>query len=612
MNTSLGQVTHFRFATGRAKIALVALAAVLVAAGCGGGGGKKAPVVTPDPDPVVSTVTPASGTVGTEVEIIGTNFRTGVSASAGGVALGSLDHVSSAQLFGFIPDTPGSADAGTAVDITVRNSDGTTTTMQAAFTFVDPTLSYVNSATKPSGNVGSTVILEGDAFGDLIGAGQVMFSDGLGGTVSAVIAAEDDWINDFIVTTVPAGAEDGPIVVVTATGTSNELPFNVTSNATFSPATINWTVTAALPVGVSGHGALYIPIDDAGGVTQNFVHVLGGASDDGMPLAEVNVATVAADGTLSAWAATAPLPAGRAFHAAVAATPFNSKVPDSGEVYVLGGIDTVGGQPVTVVYRATLNIDGTLKEILDAGGVGTGEFWSETTPLPEAMHSMGIAIFRGAIYVVGGATTTDNGDGTFTDNVPVASVYRARPDEFGELGAWEAMTSLPTARVYHDVQTFGGFLYSVGGESATVTPDDGNFNTNGTKLDEVAYVAINLRTGDIDATDWTINGNALSKNRSKHSMLVAGGNVFVSSGLYSGIGLSGSSENTFAQIFSDGSVDTFAGATGSNTLNSEGGANLFNQAALSYVDADGISRVLILGGDNVDDPGVKRTGVLFY
>lgn len=602
MNTTLGQTTYFQRSTRRVRMALLVTGAIFLISGCGGGG-KKAPVVTPDPDPVVSTVTPSSGTVGTEVEIVGTNFRTGVMAAAGGVALGSLDRISSTQLFGFIPATPGSADAGTAVDITVQNSDGTTTTMQAAFTFVDPTLSYVNSATKPSGNIGSTVIIDGDAFGDLQGSGQVLFSDGLGGTISAVIAAEDDWINDFIVTTVPSGAEDGPMVVVTATGTSNELPFNVTSNSTFSPATINWTVTSALPVGVSGHAALYIPIDDALGVTNNFVHVIGGASDDGVPVAEVNVATVQADGTLSAWAAIAPLPAGRAFHAAVAATPFNSKAPDNGEVYVVGGIDTVGGQPVTIVYRATLDVDGTLKEILDAGGVGTGEFWSETQPLPEALHSAGIAIFRGAIYVVGGATT---------DNAPVASVYRARPDEFGDLSAWEAMTSLPSARAYHDVQTFGGFLYSVGGESAAVTPDDGNFSTNGTKLDEVVYVAINLRNGDIDATDWTTNGNALGKARSKHSMLVAGGNIFVSSGLYFGIGLTGSSENTYAQIFADGSVDTFAGATGSNTINEAGGANLFNQAALSYIDGDGVAHVMILGGDNVADPGVRRTSVLFY
>ena len=215
---------------------------------------------------------------------------------------------------------------------------------------------------------------------------------------------------------------------------------------------------------------------------------------------------------------------------------------------------------------------------------------------------MGVAIFRGAIYVAGGATT---------DNEPVASVYRARPDEQGELGAWEVMTSLPSARAYHDVRSFGGFLYSVGGDTLAADPNDGTFLNNDSKLAEIAYVPINLRNGDIDAAAWTINANELAKKRSKHSALIAGGNIFVSSGLYNGAG-TGSSENVFAQIDADGSVQSFNGATGSNTLRSEGGANLFNQTALSYIDANGVAHVMVLGGDDVNTPGSKRSTVLFY
>ncbi|MEX2258177.1 MAG: hypothetical protein WD672_05655 [Woeseia sp.] len=574
-------------------MSLLVLVIGSVSAGCGGGGSSGgSTTTTPDPAPVITSTSPATGTVGTELSIVGTDFRSGVQAFVDGIALDSLDRQSSTQLFGFVP---AGVTVGTALDVRVRNSDGTEVTLPDAFTAVAPTLSFVNSATKPSGNVGSTVIIEGEAFGDLQGTGEVLFSDGAGGTIAATIASEDDWIDTFIVTTVPSGAEDGPIVVVTATGTSNELPFNVTEAATFSPSTINWTSTAALPVGLSGHEAVFVPIDDAQGVRTNYVHVVGGASNDGVPLAEVNVATIQANGTLGAWAATAPLPAGRAFHTVVVATPFNSKIAGAGEVYVIGGIDTVGGQPLTTVHRATLNEDGTV-------GDGTAASWTETAALPEPLHSHGVAIFRGAIYVVGGATT---------DNAPVASVYRARPDEQGELSAWEALTALPSARAYHDVRSFGGFLYSVGGETAQVNPNDSDFLNNDSKLAEIAYVPINLRNGDIDVADWTINANALPKKRSKHSMLVAGGNIFVTSGLYAGAG-TGSSENEFAQINSDGSVGSVNGATGSNTLLTEGGANLFNQTAISYIDADGVAHVMVLGGDNVNLPGNKRSGVLFY
>ena len=193
----------------------------------------------------------------------------------------------------------------------------------------------------------------------------------------------------------------------------------------------------------------------------------------------------------------------------------------------------------------------------------------------------------------------------------MTSVYRARPDDQGELSAWEALTPLPSARAHHDVQTFGGVLYSVGGNSATVDPNDGTFISNDTKLTEIAYVQINLRNGDIDAAAWTLNADELGKKRSNHSIVIAGGNIFVTSGLYNGAN-TGASENVFAQIDADGSVGTFAGATGSNTLLSEGGANLFNLTAISYVDANGVARVMILGGDNVNAQGSKQTTVLFY
>ncbi len=56
----------------------------------------------------------------------------------------------------------------------------------------------------------------------------------------------------------------------------------------------------------------------------------------------------------------------------------------------------------------------------------------------------------------------------------------------------------------------------------------------------------------------------------------------------------------------------FKGATGDNTLRSVGGVNLFNQAAVSYVDGAGVAHVMILGGDDVNNPGAKVANVIFY
>jgi len=45
---------------------------------------------------------------------------------------------------------------------------------------------------------------------------------------------------------------------------------------------------------------------------------------------------------------------------------------------------------------------------------------------------------------------------------------------------------------------------------------------------------------------------------------------------------------------------------------SAGGGNLFNHVALSYVDANGVAHLLVLGGDDVNLPGTKHKQVWFY
>lgn len=111
-----------------------------------------------------------------------------------------------------------------------------------------------------------------------------------------------------------------------------------------------------------------------------------------------------------------------------------------------------------------------------------------------------------------------------------------------------------------------------------------------------------------------INSSALGKARSKHTALVLGGSLFVSSGLYSGLSadVPGSSENIYATINADGTVGTFNGASGSNTLFKAGGSNLFNQAGISYVDASGVAHVMIIGGAKVGAPETKLDNVLYY
>jgi hypothetical protein len=254
---------------------------------------------------------------------------------------------------------------------------------------------------------------------------------------------------------------------------------------------------------------------------------------------------------------------------------------------VLGGLNN-NGEAVSSVSVATLNDDGTIQG------------WTNGRSLPQAVHSSGAVIFRSTIYIAGGAADV---------NSPVSTVFRAVINEDGQLGEWESMPELPVAVAYHGLVSFGGYLYSVGGETGIADPDAGAQVTATTQL---FYSKINLRTGEIN--DWTENPSGIGKERSKHTALVLGGNMFISSGLYSGLSpnVSGSSENSYANINSDGTVGNFNGATGSNTLFSSTGSNLFNQSGISYVDADGIAHVMILGGAKVGSPNTKLNNVMYY
>ena len=291
---------------------------------------------------------------------------------------------------------------------------------------------------------------------------------------------------------------------------------------------------------------------------------------------------------MAEWKSTTALPAPVSAHATVAATPFNAKVNGSGYLYVIGGANAAA-EPVNTVSYAAFNEDGS---------VGA---WANATPLPEPLHSLGAVIFRSTIYISGGATT---------GNSAVAKVYKAEIDTLGRLSSWKEQPSLPSARAFHGFVTFGGYLYAVGGETGVVNLDNASYQSGDTKLGEVVYAKISIRTGEITEAGWKLNASSMQKSRSKHTTLVAGGNLFVSSGLYSGN--PGSSENIYAQINSDGTVGSFGGATGSNTLFTAGATNLFNQAGISYSDANGVARVMIIGGDNANLPGNKEVDVLYY
>jgi hypothetical protein len=548
--------------------------------GCGSGDN---PVSPTDQQPVLGSIAPDSGNVGTAVDVRGQYFAAGAVVMFGNQPAARVALISHTLVRAYAPD---GLVLGQSYAVSIRNASSPASEASRSYKAVGPQLQVVNGVSRPSGLPGSTCIFEGKSFGDLTGKGTVYFTGSGGPTAAAVESG--NWHNEYIIATVPNDAQSGPVWVTTPLGSTASINFVVSEQTSFSPSVIAWTPTTSLPSPSQGHGAHFIEIDN-GGSTDDVVFVTGGA--DGTPTSrpDVLVGTIGATGQITAWTATTALPEARAFHATATATPWNALVDTlaAGYLYVIGGNDASGTVRTTVLYTSVAK-DHSL------GG------WAETTPLPVPLHSAGATVLRSWLYVVGGATTGDT---------PVATAYRARIEFDGTLGPWQQMTSLPQARAYAPLVQFAGNLYVLGGDTGTSAPASNNTSPNETK--SILYQDIDLRTGGLKNSSWLSAGSQLIKADSKHSVIVASGWLLASGGLYNGAA-SSATEHQYAEIQPDGSVTSFNGATGSQTITSAGGVPFYNHAAITYVDGSSVSHVLIIGGANVTDPAHPTAGCYFY
>lgn len=555
----------------------------LVFAACGKD--TSAPEVEP---PTLVSLTPVRGTVGTEIRIEGTGFSNQVKVR--------FDDIESPRVLrqgaSLFVVAPAGLAPGRTYSVHVLNDGVRQDTSNLVFTAAPPLIDRVNGVTKPTGLRGMTLILEGSAFSDSLALSQaaVYFSGPGGERLPAVIADPGgDWADRFVVTSVPQEIGDVSwIWVETPTGASDSVEFRIIQSGLFSPSLINWTKTTPLPQPLQALGAVFVPIED-GPTPANWVFVTGGADDTQSPVSRVMRAGVQQNGALSgSWSDMPALPAPRAYHSAVAATPFTAAIDTSTTgafLYAIGGLDAAG-QPTNSVFFARVGRNGSVDP------------WQSTTPLPGALRAPSAAIFAGWIYVVGGADAA---------GMSIRSTWRAPVDSSGAVGAWQAMADLPVALSHSALVSFGPFLYSVGGETASTTPI--RATQSGSETSDVRLARVDLRTRDLTATGWSTT-ESMGKARSKHGAVFAGGSLLVTSGIYAGN--PGSSENTYAGINSDGSLKSWNGATGSETIDVELGMSLYNQAVITFIDDAGYGHVLVLGGADRKIEGKPSAGVVRY
>jgi RHS repeat-associated protein len=320
--------------------------------------------------PAITGMSPNSGSVGTLVTIIGTNF--GATQGSNTVAFnGVTGNPTSWSNTQIIVSVPGGALTGNVV-VSVANLNSN------AVAFTD-TSAGIQTLSPSSGSIGIPVTITGANFGTTQGSSTVTFN----GTT----AIPTSWSNTQIVVTVPSGTSSGN-VVVTVSGTASNgvyFAFTVPAISTLSP-TSGPTGTS---VTVSGSNF---------GATQG-------------------LSTVTIDGissTPTSWSATsivAPVPA----------------AADTGNVVVTVGIETSNGVSFSVVPNITsvsppsaltgipVTITGTgfgatqgSSTVTFNGTAATPIFWSNTSiivPVPNGTAKGNVVVTVGGLSSVGASFT---------------------------------------------------------------------------------------------------------------------------------------------------------------------------------------------------------------
>lgn len=186
----------------------------------------------------------------------------------------------------------------------------------------------------------------------------------------------------------------------------------------------SWTTTTAMPQ------ALY---DHAVASANGFVYVVGGFNASNVPQSTVYMAAQT-NGTLGAWAAQKPLPIAEG---EISAITFN------GYLYVVGGHTGSGGVGESTVFAAPIGSNGSLGA------------WSSLTALPQARWDLGIAAAGGYLWAFGGYNSSA---------IATATVYRAPITTGGTIGAWLAMTPMPSGLGEFTVSTAQNYFFAAGGK----------------------------------------------------------------------------------------------------------------------------------------------------
>lgn len=408
-----------------------------------------------------------------------------------------------------------------------------------------PSIQNINSSTTPTSPVGLPIEINGSGF--QAAPGKVNFKQG---SISVdVVPAASAWSATGAVVVVPSSLTAPgtvSVTVVTSGGTSNAITLNLVATITFNPSQMSWGTTMVLPKPMTGLRAVGIP----GTSSSSAFAVVTGGYDGTANTTTVWANNLNQNGTVGSttnttWSTitTNPLPTTLAHHAMAESDDTNSlaavgkrylyvvggqvnstdvggtntvymasvdstagtvgtwtaltnTLPQSlfglsatvhnGYLYVAGGLNTTG-TPVTAVYSAPVNSDGTI-----------GTWTTATNTLPTARAFGTMAVFGGIIYYINGdpnASIPPNNQGVGDTDVYYASAVR------GAVGTWTLNGNLTPANRAKGVlfTAYGQFISGEGvynGNPGSKETETSTVNSNNT-----TNVALNPWTGLTGTTD---------------------------------------------------------------------------------------------------------------
>jgi len=444
-----------------------------------------------------------------------------------------------------------------------------------------PRIDFIDGALEPILERGRAVVIEGFGFGATQGNGTITFARADGGEVTAPVAAPADWSDGALRTTVPDSAVSGALAVTTAGGLRLVATVHVLPHVAFSPDTLSWKARGTFPEAPVGVALAAAEIPTGSTVTTT-LFAAGGAEQIGLALVPdsgVYLAHATTGGVVGPWVrqrdatdfTSRVLPAPRAFAAVALATRYNSRFAGSA-LYVIGGIAASG--------RAQASV---LAADVTADSVATR--FTQIEPLPVPVAGALAVVQRGRIYVIGG-----------TDSVghPQQNVFVGRIGLDGHIDGWYVQPALPGPRAYGGAVVLADRAVAFGGVVDSVPPG-GGLDPVTARLASSDTAAVSLVSGFFTGS-WMPGAALLPAGRSQFATLDLRDVVLLVGGMYAGAATN--SAETIAGTVVGDSLGAFIGPVGpgGGSIGSQGGGTLVGPSGVTWREADGSRRGLVLGG----------------